>query len=264
MSDETPVLFDATRAGVGVITLNRPELHNAFNPEVIKHLNALLEELRGQEYIRVVLLKGAGKSFSAGADLKWMRSAGDWTHDDNEQDAGGMAEMLSRLRNLPQPTIALVHGPAIAGGMGLVAACDIVVATKKAMFGLSEVHLGLTPATISPYVIEAVGPRMARALMITGERFDGAYAEKMGLVHYLVEDQDELANIEEHLVKLIFKGAPGAIHAAKQLVEDVKFREIDKHMRAMTSKRIADRRASDEGKEGLDAFLNKRKPSWQK
>ncbi len=263
MSDETPVLFDATRAGVGVITLNRPEIHNAFNPDVIAHLNDLLEELRGQDHIRVVLLKGAGKSFSAGADLNWMRHAGDWTHDDNEKDANGMAEMLARLRGLPQPTIALVHGPAIAGGMGLVAASDIVVATRNAIFGLSEVHLGLTPATISPYVIEAVGPRMARALFVTGERFDAKYAEKIGLVHYVVEDQDALADMEEHLVKLVFKGAPGAIRAAKDLVEDVKFREIDKHMRGLTSKRIADRRASDEGKEGLDAFLNKRKPGWQ-
>lgn len=262
MSEENPVLFDATREGVGIITLNRPEMHNAFNPEVIERLHELLREIRNQETIRVVLLKGAGKSFSAGADLKWMRAAGDWTHADNEEDANQLAELFFQLRSLPQPTIALVHGPAIAGGMGLVAASDIVVATKNAMFGLSEVHLGLVPATIAPYIIEAVGPRMARALMVTGERFDAGYGEKMGLVHYTVKDQDELADMEEYLVSLILKGAPGAIAAAKELVEDVKFREIDKHLRHMTSKRIADARSSDEGKEGLAAFLDKRKPSW--
>lgn len=262
MSDETPVLFDATRAGVGVITLNRPEKHNAFNPDVIAHLTDLFEELRGQDHLRVVIIKGSGKSFSAGADLEWMRAAGDWTHSDNVEDAEALANMLHKLHSLPMPTIALVQGPAIAGGMGIVAACDIVVAMKGAMFGLSEVHLGLSPATISPYVIEAVGPRMARALFATGERFEAGYAEKMGLVHYLVNDQDEMADMEEHLVKLIFKGAPGAITDALELVDDVKYREINKDLRKMTAKRIADRRMSEEGKEGLQAFLDKRKPKW--
>ncbi len=262
MSDETPVLFDATRAGVGVITLNRPEKHNAFNPDVIEHLTTLFEELRGQDGIRMVFLKGAGKSFSAGADLDWMRHAADWTHDDNQKDAAALAEMLHKLHSLPMPTIALVDGHAIAGGMGLVSACDIVVATKKAQFGLSEVHLGLTPATISPYVIEAVGPRMARALFVTGERFDVAFGEKIGLVHYAVEDADALAEMEEYLAKLIFKGAPGAITDAKKLVDEVMWREMDSHMRHDTAKRIADRRASDEGKEGLSAYLEKRKPKW--
>ncbi len=262
MAEETPVLFDATPAGVGIITLNRPKMHNAFNPDVIERLSDLMEELRGQDNIRVVLLKGAGKSFSAGADLNWMRHAGDWTHDDNQEDAGGMADMLHRLRNLPMPTIALVHGPAIAGGMGLVSACDTVVATKKAIFGLSEVHLGLTPATISPYVIEAIGPRWARTLFTTGMRFDADFARDIGLVHFVVENGDALADKEEELVNLIFKGAPSAIHEAKKLVEAVKFREIDKHIRQVTSKLIADQRSSEDGKEGLDAFLNKRKPRW--
>jgi len=262
MSDETPVLFDATRAGVGIITLNRPEKHNAFNPDVIEHLTTLMEELRGQDGIRVVFLKGAGKSFSAGADLDWMRHAGDWTHDENEKDASALAEMLFKLHSLPMPTVALVDGAAIAGGMGLVSACDMVVATKNAQFGLSEVHLGLTPATISPYVIEAVGPRWARALFSTGMRFDAEFAREIGLVQWVVEDEGELAAKQEELTKLIFKGAKGAIADALSLVDDVKWRELDKHMRNETAKRIADRRSSAEGKEGLNSYLEKRKPLW--
>lgn len=259
---DPPVLFDATRAGVGIISLNRPQKHNAFNPDVIARLSELFDELRSTDSIRVVLIKGEGKSFSAGADIDWMKYAGDYTHGDNEEDAGVMAEMLHRLYALPQPTIALVNGPAVGGGLGLIAASDIAVAVKTAKFRFSEVHLGLTPATISPYVVEAVGPRMARALFTTGESFDAAQAEKMGLVHYVVEDEAALAGMSEHLVKLVFKGAPGAVAAAKKLVQDVMWREIDHHLRHDTSRRIADRRSSDEGKEGLAAFLEKRRPYW--
>lgn len=260
--ENPPVLFDATRAGVGVVSLNRPEKHNAFNPDVIARLSDLFDELRSTDTIRVVLIKGEGKSFSAGADIDWMRRAGDYTHGDNVQDADAMAEMLHRLHTLPMPTIALVNGPAVGGGLGLIAACDLAVAVKTAMFRFSEVNLGLTPATISPYVVEAMGPRMARALFVTGENFDAAYAEKIGLVHYVVEDEAALAEMSEHLVRLIFRGAPGAVAAAKKLVNDVMWREIDHDLRHDTAQRIADRRMSDEGQEGLAAFLEKRKPGW--
>ncbi len=262
MVNETPVLFDATRAGVGVITLNRPDRHNAFNPDVIAHLNDLLDELKGQDGLRVVLIKGAGKSFSAGADLEWMQAASDYTRDDNYEDASALAEMLHKLNALPQPTIALVNGAAVGGGLGLIAACDIAVAVKSASFRFSEVHLGLTPATISPYVIEAIGPRWTKALFVSGEGFDADFAYQIGLVHFVVEDLDALADEEERLVSQIFKGAPGAVTAAKKLVEDVMWREIDHGLRKDTANRIADRRASDEGREGLAAFLEKRKPNW--
>ncbi len=262
MSDDTPVLFDATPAGVGVVTLNRPEKHNAFNADVIAHLSDLFGELHGQDGLRAVIIKGAGKSFSAGADLDWMKAAGDYTHDDNEEDAAALAEMLHRLSTLPQPTIALVNGAAVGGGLGIIAACDVVIACKSALFRFSEVHLGLTPATISPYVIEAIGPRWTKALFVTGESFDADFAHQMGLVHYVVEDPDALADEEERIVSLIFRGAPGAIADAKTLVNDVKWRELDASLRADTARRIADRRSSDEGREGLAAFLEKRKPSW--
>ena len=153
--------------------------------------------------------------------------------------------------------------PAVGGGLGLIAASNIAVAVKSAKFRFSEVHLGLTPATISPYVVEAVGPRMARALFMTGESFDATYAEKIGLVHYVVDDEAALAEVSEHLVNLVFKGAPGAVAAAKKLVNDVMWREIDHTLRHETSRRIADRRMSDEGQEGLAAFLEKRKPVWR-
>lgn len=262
MSDETPVLFDATRAGVGIVTLNRPEKHNAFNPEVIEHLSDLFGELRGQDGLRAVLIRGAGKSFSAGADFTWMKAAGHYTHADNQEDAQALADMLHRLATLPQPTIALVNGTAVGGGLGLIAACDIAVAVKSAMFRFSEVHLGITPATISPYVVDAIGPRYAKALFMTGESFDADFAHQIGLVQYVVEDSDALADEEERLVQLIFKGAPGAVRAAKELVAAVKYREIDGHLRKDTAVRIADRRSSDEGKEGLSAILEKRTPKW--
>ncbi|MEL6286586.1 MAG: enoyl-CoA hydratase-related protein, partial [Pseudomonadota bacterium] len=172
------------------------------------------------------------------------------------------AEMLRRLYELPQMTLALVHGAAMGGGAGLVAACDVAVAMRSATFRFSEVRLGLTPATISPYVIEAIGPRMAKALFVTGESFDAAYAETIGLVQYTVADETEMATMEEHLSKLMFDTAPGAVAAAKALVHEVTGLEINASLSRETAKRIAARRASDEGREGLAAFLEKRRPSW--
>ncbi len=262
MTEHPPVLFDATRAGVGIVTLNRPEKHNSFNADVIERLNELFKELKGQDGLRCVLIKGAGRSFSAGADLEWMKSAAHYTHADNMEDAAALAEMLHNLYTLPQPTLALVNGAAVGGGLGLVAACDLAIAVKGATFRFSEAHLGLTPATISPYVIEAIGPRWARALFVTGESFDADYAERMGLVHFVVEDEEAMAQEEERLVAQIFRGAPGAVRDAKKLVHDVMWREIDGSLRSDTARRIADRRSSEEGQEGLAAFLGRRKPSW--
>jgi methylglutaconyl-CoA hydratase len=191
-----------------------------------------------------------------------MKRAGHYTDDDNRADAADMAEMLWRLKTLPQPTIALVNGAAVGGGLGLISACDIAVAVKDAKFRFSEVHLGLTPATISPHVIEAIGPRWTRALFVTGESFDANFAHQIGLVQYVVEDRNELSETAEHLVKLVFKGAPGAIHDAKALVNDFGGHPITQEIRRDSARRIADRRASEEGKEGLTAFLEKRKPRW--
>jgi methylglutaconyl-CoA hydratase len=259
---EDVVLLNTTRSGVAVVTLNRPKVHNAFNPDVIAKLSDIFETLRTADGVRVVLIDGAGPSFSAGADLAWMRAAADWTTHDNREDAGGMAQMLHRLSTLPQVTIALVHGAALAGGCGIVSACDIAVATKKASFALSEVKLGIIPAVISPYVLRAIGVRAAHRYFLTAERFDAATAHALGLVHIVVDDEPALAQEAERLVQQIFTCAPGAIDAAKELIEAVAGRPIDNHIMNDTSRRIAERRASDEAKEGLTAFLEKRKPKW--
>lgn len=259
---EDVVLLNTTRAGVAVVTLNRPKVHNAFNPDVIAKLSDVFETLRTADGVRVVLVEGAGPSFSAGADLAWMRAAADWTAHDNREDAGGMGEMLRRLATLPQVTIALVHGAAMAGGCGILSACDIAVATRKASFALSEVRLGIIPAVISPYVIRAIGPRAAHRYFLTAERFDAATAHALGLVHAVVEDEPALAQEAERLVQQVFTCAPGAIHAAKDLITAVTGQPIDQSLINDTARRIAERRSSDEAKEGLSAFLEKRKPKW--
>ena len=259
---EDVVLLNTTRAGVAVVTLNRPKVHNAFNPEVIDRLSDIFETLRSADGVRVVLVEGAGPSFSAGADLAWMRAAADLTERDNREDAGGMGEMLRRLSTLPQATIALVHGAAMAGGCGILSACDIAIATKGASFALSEVRLGIIPAVISPYVIRAIGARAAHRYFLTAERFDAATAHALGLVHIVVEDNNALAQEVERMVQQIFTCAPGAISAAKELIAAVAGRPIDNHIIADTSRRIAEQRSTDEAKEGLSAFLEKRKPKW--
>jgi len=262
MSDTDPVIVDASPGGVAVVRINRPERHNAFNGEVVRGLFDAFETLRGADHVRVVILRGTGKSFSAGADLEWMKAAAHYTTEENESDALVMAHMLEKLYSLPQLTIAAVHGAAMGGGAGLVCACDVAVALKSTPFRFSEVRLGLTPATISPYVVQAIGPRWARALFATAEGFDGAFAEKIGLVQYAVEDENEMDAVIEDLAKQAFHTAPGAVRDAKKLVHDVYGQPINEALAHMTAKRIAERRASEEGKEGLSAFLEKRKPSW--
>ncbi len=262
MAEYETITLNATPGGVAVVTLNRPDKHNAFNALVVRELADAFENLRPETQLRMVLLRGNGKSFSAGADLEWMQAAAHYTKHENEEDAFQLAEMLRRLYELPQLTVALVQGAAMGGGAGLVAACDVAVAMRSAVFRFSEVRLGLTPATISPYVIEAIGPRAAKALFMTGESFDAAFAEKLGLVQYVVEDADGMAEIEEHLSKLMFDTAPGAVADAKALVHDVTGLEINRSLSQETARRIADRRASEEGREGLAAFLEKRRPGW--
>ncbi|KCZ88878.1 enoyl-CoA hydratase-related protein [Hyphomonas johnsonii] len=257
------IRLEATPGGLVVITLNRPDVHNAFNAVLIEELTDAFDTIADQETIRMMILRGNGPSFSAGADLNWMKRAAELhTKEDNEHDAQKLAAMLLSLYEMPQMTLALVHGAAMGGGAGLVACCDVAVAMKGTKFRFSEVRLGLTPATISPYVIDAIGPRRARALFVTAETFDAEYAERMGLVHYVVDDQAAMTAMEEHLATLVFAAAPGAIADAKKLVSDVTGEVIDKDLGHDTARRIAARRASDEGKEGIAAFLEKRKPSW--
>jgi len=264
MTFYTTIEFDVSRDGLAVITLNRPDKHNAFNATLINELSDAFDDIRRESNIRLVILRGAGKSFSAGADLDWMKAAASYTQQENEADAFRLAQMLRKLHDLPQPTLALVQGAAIGGGAGLVAACDIVIAMSKTTFKFSEVRLGLTPATISPFVINAIGRRWAKALFMTAESFDAAYAEKMALVHYIAQDEKEMQELEEYITSLVFAAAPGAVTDAKRLVDDVTGQEITDALGHETSKRIAARRASEEGREGVSAFLEKRKPDWTK
>lgn len=261
MADQ-PVTLKATQAGVATITLNRPEVHNAFNAEVIELLSEIFDDLAGADGVRVVLLDAVGKSFSAGADLNWMKRAGSFTEEENREDARALGEMLRRLNRLPKPTVALVQGSAFGGGVGLMAACDMVVAVREAAFSLSEVKLGLIPATIAPYVVAAIGERQARRYFLTGERFDAEAARRIGLVHELVEDGAALVAAGERIVERLFAAAPGALADAKELVAAVAGKPIDGSLIEDTARRIAERRAHDEAREGIDAFLEKRKPDW--
>lgn len=256
-----PALLEVSSEGIAVVTLNRPAKRNAFDELMIANLSEHFETLKGADHVRAVFLRGSGETFCAGADIDWMKRGGERTTEDNEIDALTLARMLKHLHDLPQLTVALVHGAALGGGAGLVAACDVAVAVKDASFRFSEVRLGLTPATISPYVVEAIGPRMARALFATAEGFDGAYAEKIGLTQYTVDDVSGLASMMEYLSELALAAAPGAVAESKALVRFLTD-EIDDRVLKETARRIAKRRASSEGREGLAAFLEKRKPEW--
>ena len=243
--------------------LNRPERHNAFDDALIAELSAALAELAADEVVRVVLLAGRGRSFSAGADLAWMKRMAGYSPAENEADATAMAEMLRRLDSLPKPTVALVQGAAMGGGVGLVAACDIALAAEDAQFALSEVRLGLIPAAISPYVIAAMGPKAARRYFLTAERFDAMQARALGLVSG-VFSVGELAAEGARLADLLGQNGPAAMAEAKRLIADVTGRPIDAALRAETARRIARQRAGAEGREGVAAFLEKRKPVWPK
>jgi len=264
MGEYETILLDATRAGIVVLTLNRPDKRNAFNGQVIEELIDALETIEEQDALRLVILRGAGDVFSAGADLKWMTAAQDWTRAENEQDAERLALMLRKLAALPQMTLALVQGAAMGGGAGLVAACDFAVALAGTKFGFSEVRLGLTPATISPYVIRAIGPRWAKALFMSGDTFETDMAQRIGLIQYVEDDRNGLARREEDLARLAMLAAPGAVRDAKNLVLDLAGRPYSEELARETARRIAHRRVSDEGREGVSAFLEKRKPVWAK
>lgn len=265
VQDELPsssVLLEATEGGVAVVLLNRPEKRNAFDATTIAALTEAFETLAGADHVRIVFLRGTGGAFSAGADLDWMREAADWDESRNRDDAYELARMLKALHDLPQLTVALVDGPAFGGGAGLVAACDLAVATADSKFAFSEVRLGLTPATISPYVVAAIGPRNARVLFATGRVFGADDAQRFGLVQEVVADADHLNIVQEALAAGMTACAPGAVADAKRLVDDVAGRPITHDLMHETARRIAARRVSPEGQEGVRAFLEKRKPSW--
>lgn len=246
---------------VATVTLARPDVRNAFNDELIAELTQAFTALGARPDVRCIVLAAEGKSFCAGADLNWMRRMADYTREENLADAGKLAEMLRVLYACPKPTIARVQGDAYAGGTGLVAACDIAVSSDTAGYCLSEVKLGLIPATISPYVIRAMGPRAAHRYFLTAERFDAAEALRIGFVHAVVPADALDAKVAE-LAQALANAGPEAVKTCKKLVQDVAGREIDAQLIAATVAGIADIRASDEGREGVQSFLNKRAPAW--
>jgi methylglutaconyl-CoA hydratase len=258
------ILLDVSPEGTGVLTLNRPAKRNAFNAEVIAELTDAFETLSKNPSCRLLLVRGNGPVFSAGADLEWMKAASHYSERENEEDAVAMAEMLRRLFELPQVTIALLHGAAMAGACGIAAACDIAIARKGTVFSFSEVKLGIIPATISPYIVNAIGPRWSRTLFVTAERFEADFAEKIGLIHHEVEDETAMESLVEHYADLVYAASPAAVADTKELVSRVTGEVIDSSLGRMTAKRLAHRRVSEQGKEGLAAFLEKRKPSWSR
>lgn len=247
--------------GVSTVTLNRPEVRNAFNDEVIAELTAVFIELGKREEVRCIVLAANGTAFCAGADLNWMKRMADYTRDENVADAGALAEMLRVVYACPKPTIAKVQGDVYAGGTGLVAACDIAVSVDSAGYCLSEVRLGLIPATISPYVIRAMGARAAHRYFLTAERFNAAEALRIGFVHEVVAAAELDARVAE-LAKALVNAGPEAVKLCKMLVQDVAEQEITPSLIQMTVEGIADIRVSPEGREGVQSFLQKRKPNW--
>ncbi len=263
MTDET-VLLDI-EDNIATLTLNRPEVRNAFDENMIIRLTQIFDELALRGDVSALVLCAKGKSFSAGADLEWMKRAANFTPEQNKGDALALADMLNKLNRLPQTTIACVQGAAMGGGLGLVSCCDIVIADEECVFALSEVKLGLIPATIGPYVIAAIGARQARCLFQTGERFDGKEAHRIGLVHKLAHRPENI-DYQLHLVlKNLNANGPIAMKEAKKLALDLaEETKIMPELMDNTARRIAKIRTSDEAKEGLSAFLEKRKASWVK
>ncbi|MBC7781768.1 MAG: enoyl-CoA hydratase/isomerase family protein, partial [Proteobacteria bacterium] len=247
--------------GIATITLDRPEVHNAFDDVMVSELTHALRDLDVDAGVRVVILAANGPSFSSGANLNWMKRMAGFSEAQNLKDALGLAELMHTLYTLSKPTIARVHGPAYAGGLGLVACCDIAVASREATFCLSEVRLGLIPAVVAPYVIAAIGERHARRYFLTAEKFEAPEAFRIGLVHDLVEEH-ELGPTLNALVTLLFLGGPHALAQCKDWIARVAASPIDDRLVAESARRIAQVRASAEGREGITAFLDKRESRW--
>ena len=248
--------------GVGIITLNRAERHNAFDDVLIGELAEAIDFMAAEPAVRVLVISSTGKSFCAGADLNWMKRAAGYSSDDNLRDSRALAEMLRRLAQCPKPTIARIQGAAYGGGVGLAACCDIAIATLDAQFALTEVKLGIIPAVISPHVIAAIGERYARRYMLTAERFSAAEAYRIGLIHELVTDPEALDEAVGEIVDALMNNGPRALAECKQLIAAVAWKPLSPEVIEDTAQRITRQRASAEGREGMTAFLEKRKPNW--
>lgn len=257
------VITDIDDLGVAQVRLNNPDKHNAFDDQMIGQLTEAFIAIADNSNVRAMLLGSEGKSFSAGADLEWMKRMASYSYDENLRDASALALMLKTLNEIPQPTIARIQGPAFGGAVGLVSCCDMAVAASAASFSLSEVKIGLVPATISPYVIAAIGQRAARRYFVTAERFDAHRALQLGLVNEVV-DAEQLDQEIDRLINTLLANGPEAVTGAKQLVFDVAGKPIDQQLIDATCETIAAIRVSEQGQEGLQAFLERRKPQWIK
>jgi methylglutaconyl-CoA hydratase len=255
--------LDIQRQGaVARVWLNRPDVRNAFNDAVIAELTAAFRELGADASLRAIVLGGHGKAFCAGGDLNWMRAMADYSWEQNRADAQALADMLYTLYTCPVPLVGRLHGDCYAGGVGLAAVCDVLVAADGMHFCLSEAKLGLLPATIGPYVVRALGPQASRRYFISAERFSAAEAHRLGFVHELASADTIDAKVDAIVQALVANG-PAAVKASKKLVQDLAGAPLTPELRADTARRIADIRASDEGREGVQSFLNKRPPRWQ-
>jgi methylglutaconyl-CoA hydratase len=259
------VLLQTNSRGVATLTLNRPEKHNAFDDAIIAELTARLIKVNNDKKVRIVVLTGAGKSFSAGADINWMRASAQFDEAHNIEDALKLAELMDTLNSLRKPSIARVNGATFGGGVGLVACCDIAIASSAAKFSLSEVRLGLVPSVISPYVIAAIGARNARRYFMTADLIGANQAREIGLVHELAPPEQLDAAVEKE-IGLLLKGGPRALAAAKELIaaQVILSTSARRNLHNKTANIIAQLRVSEEGQEGLSAFLEKRNPNWHK
>ena len=260
-SDNYKSLLVDIEQHVATVTLNRPEIRNAFNDEMIAELTHAFKTLGNDEQVRVIVLAAAGKAFCAGADLNWMRAMADYSYEENLADADKLAQMLKTIYECPKPTIAAVQGDVYAGGMGLVAVCDVAIAVRIANFCLSEVRLGLAPATISPYVIKALGARASQRYFLSAEVFDAKKARQLGFVDERVSEES-LDDAVAVFCDKVIKNSPDAVKTCKRLLHEVTGAPITDELIAATVKGIADIRSSEQGKEGVQAFLQKRKPDW--
>ncbi|MDT8924509.1 MULTISPECIES: enoyl-CoA hydratase-related protein [Pseudomonas] len=261
MTTYDTVELEVSSNNVATVWLNRPDKNNAFNAQMIGELIAVFRELRDDPRVRFMVLRGQGKHFSAGADLSWMQASAALDYEANLQDAHELGELMSLLHNLPFPTLAAVHGAAFGGAVGLISCCDIAVGTPDAIFSLSEVRIGLVPAVISPYVVKAIGQRAARRYALTAERFSGVCAQTIGLLAEIYE-AGELDGAVELLTATLLQNSPQAMRVSKSLLEQVGNGVLSPELRRITEETIATVRVSEEGQEGLNAFLQKRKPSW--
>ena len=261
--EKESILIEWLSEGVCEITLHRPEVKNALDEKMINEFQKHLVHLKNKKELRVLIITGSGDSFCAGADLKWMKKSAKFSREENIQDAKAFAKMLNVLDKIPRPTIAKINGHSFGGGLGILSSCDFAIASKNSKFCFSEVRLGMIPAMISPYIIRNVGSKISKQLFLTGEIFSADYANRIHLIDKVVKEE-ELEKEVAKLINLLMKGGPEALGSIKELLSLVSDKPIDNKMAQLTSEKIAEKRVSIEGQEGMEAFFNKRAPNWQK